>query len=181
MKYSHARGPPSPPDFLSVAAARSRREPVNEFSDRLRIVPWHDPVIDQRGYDPRSEYTEWFWLAIVGPSTVWLLRRTAATFDHRPEGFELEVPECAAALGLTGGAGQNATVLRTLRRACQFQLARRIDACTVEVRRHLPPLNRGQVMRLPSSLRVAHDEWQARELQAHRANRAPARDRTPAA
>jgi hypothetical protein len=150
---------------------------TNEFSDRLRIEPWLDAVIDQRGYDPRSEYTEWFWLAVVGPSTIWLLRRIAATFDHRPEGFDLEVPECAAALGLTGGAGQNATFLRTLRRTCQFHFARRIDQHTVQVRRNLPPLTRSQVLRLPSSLRVAHDEWMARELQSHYEER----DRPPAA
>jgi hypothetical protein len=167
--------------FLLLLAARSRREPVtNEFADHLRVEPWLDPVIDQRGYDPRSEYTEWFWLAVLGPSTVWLLRRVAATFDHRPDGFDLEVLECAAALGLTGGAGQNATFLRTVRRACQFQLARRVDAGTVQVRRYLPPLNRGQVARLPSSLRAAHDEWQARELRDHRAERARA-DEDPAA
>jgi hypothetical protein len=143
----------------------------HEFSDRIRIEPWPDPVIDERGHDPRSEYTEWFWLAVVGPSTVWLLRRIAATFDHRPDGFELEVAECAAALGLTGGAGQNATFLRTLRRAIQFHLAQRIDDHTIQVRRHLPPLTRSQVMRLPSSLRAAHDEWTQRELRLHEAAR----------
>jgi hypothetical protein len=152
-----------------------------EFADRLHVEPWLDPIIDQRGYDPRSEYTEWFWLAVLGPSTVWLLRRVAATFDHRPDGFDLEIPECAAALGLTGGAGQNATFIRTLRRACQFQLVRRMDAATVEVRRYLPPLNRGQVLHLPSSLRVAHDEWQARELRVHYELKDRERDQPPAA
>jgi hypothetical protein len=146
----------------------------DEFSDRLRVEPWLDAVIDARGYDPRSEYAEWFWLSVVGPSTIWLLRRLAATFDHRPEGFDLEVDECAAALGLTGGSGQHATFLRTLRRACQFQLARRIDRTTVQVRRRVPPLTRSQVMRLPSSLRVAHDDWMRRELAEHRAGRASA-------
>jgi hypothetical protein len=144
---------------------------LDEFSDRLRVEPWVDAVIDARGYDPRSEYAEWFWLSVVGPSTIWLLRRFAATFDHRPEGFELEVDECAAALGLNGGSGQHATLLRTLRRACQFQLARRIDRDTVQVRRRVPPLTRSQVMRLPSSLRVAHDDWMRRELAEHRARR----------
>jgi hypothetical protein len=155
--------------------------PSPEFADHLRIEPWLDVVIDRRGHDPRSDYTEWFWLAIAGPSTIWLLRRIAATFDHRPEGFDLEVPECAAALGLTGGAGQNATFARTLRRACQFGFARRIDRGTVQVRRRLPPLTRGQVLRLPSSLRVAHDEWTARELAAHYAERDAERDAPPAA
>jgi hypothetical protein len=143
-----------------------------EFADRLRILPWPDPVIDRRGYDPRSEYAEWFWLSIVGPSTVWLLRRFAATFDHHPDGFDLEVAECAAALGLTGGSGQHATFLRTLRRACQFQLAQRVDADHVRVRRNVPPLNRNQVLRLPSSLRVAHDDWMQHELAQHQAEQA---------
>ena len=164
-----------PIDFLGPnarALAPSLEEPVtDEFSERLRIEPWADPVIDERGYDPRSEYAEWFWLAVVGPSSIWLLRRIAATFDHRPDGFDLEVAECAAALGLTGGAGQHATFLRTVRRMCQFHLARRIDRDTVQVRRRLPPLTRSQVLRLPSSLRVAHEDWMRRELDAHRAAR----------
>jgi hypothetical protein len=147
---------------------------LDEFSDQLRVEPWIDAVIDERGYDPRSDYAEWFWLSVVGPSTIWLLRRLAATFDHRPDGFDLEVAECAAALGLTGGTGQHSTFLRTLRRACQFQLARRIDQRTVQVRRRVPPLTRSQVMRLPSSLRVAHDDWMQRELAEHRARRAAA-------
>ena len=61
-----------------VASPPTAAPPPPEFADRLRILPWPDPVIDRRGYDPRSEYAEWFWLSIVGPSTVWLLRRFAA-------------------------------------------------------------------------------------------------------
>ena len=47
----------------------------------LTIRPWADPVIDRVGHDPRSSYVEQFWLAILGPSTTWLLRRrTSGSF-----------------------------------------------------------------------------------------------------
>jgi hypothetical protein len=36
----------------------------------LRIEPWLDPVIDEVGYDPRSEYVETFWLPVLGPTTI---------------------------------------------------------------------------------------------------------------
>src|ERR1700760_1340187 len=43
--------------------------------DSVYIRPWADEVIDQVGFDPRTPYVERFWLGILGPSTVWLLRR----------------------------------------------------------------------------------------------------------
>ena len=46
------------------------------------VLPWHDALIDPIGFDPRSAYVEQFWLGILGPSTVWLLRRIASGFDH---------------------------------------------------------------------------------------------------
>jgi hypothetical protein len=33
----------------------------------LRVEAWHDPVIDELGYDPRSSYVEIFWLPVLGP------------------------------------------------------------------------------------------------------------------
>jgi hypothetical protein len=143
-----------------------------DFADRIRIEPWADLVIDQVGHDPRSTYVEWFWLSVLGPSTIWLLRRVVGALDHHPDGFDLDVAECSAALGLQNAGGRNATFIRTLHRACQFHLARRVDAETLHVRRHLPPLTRSQVLRLPPSLRVAHDQWLADELAEHRAAQA---------
>jgi hypothetical protein len=149
---------------------------LSDFSDRIRVEPWPDPVIDHLGHDPRSVYVEWFWLPVLGPSTVWLLRRIAAGFDHQPDAFDLEIADCAAALGLPAGNGRNATFVRTLRRACQFHVARRIDVSTLQVRRNLPPLNRGQVLRLPATLRDAHQRWVEQELVDHATERAYAGD-----
>lgn len=145
------------------------------FSDQLHVTAWPDPVIDQLGHDPRSQYTEWFWLAVIGPSSVWLLRRVVDALDHAPDGFVLDLGECAAALGIGGAPGRNSAMQRTLRRLVQFGAARAIAGDRLEVRRRMPPLNRTQVARLPSSLRAAHDEWATDELRRHEAARAMAR------
>ena len=68
------------------------------FADQIHINAWPDPVIDQLGHDPRSQYVEWFWLSVLGPSTIWLLRRVGDALDHAPDGFTLDVNECGAAL-----------------------------------------------------------------------------------
>ncbi len=39
-------------------------------TDRLRVEPWDDPLVDRLGHDPRSTYTEHYWLGILGPSEV---------------------------------------------------------------------------------------------------------------
>ena len=137
------------------------------FTDHLEIRPWHDVVVDRLGFPPSSIYTEWYWLPILGPTSVWLLRRIDDAFEHAPDGFQLDINEVAAALGIAGSASRSSAIQRTLRRIVQFGAARAVDDHTLDVRRHLPPLNRAQVGRLPSSLRVAHDEWTSAELDRH--------------
>jgi len=87
--------------------------------DSLIVYPWTDPVVDAVGHDPRSPYVEHFWLGILGPSTTWLLRRLAAAFDVNPDGFELDLPETAGALGLSATSGRHSPFARTLQRCVQ--------------------------------------------------------------
>ena len=131
---------------------------------RLLVRPWIDPVVDQVGHDPRSAYVEQFWLATLGPSTTWLLRRLAAGLDDAPEGFELDLAVTARSLGLGARAGQNSPFRRALERSRQFSLTRDMGGGVLAVRRHLPPLSRHQVARLPRPLQQAHEEWVAGEL-----------------
>lgn len=130
-------------------------------TDRLRIVAWPDPVIDLLGHEPRSGYVERFWLPILGPTTTLLLRRLAAGFDGAPDGFDLPTLETAAALGLGSRGGRNSPFLRALGRAAKFKIIRLDLPDTLAVRRHVPPLTRTQVARLPEALRSEHEEWQA--------------------
>ena len=125
----------------------------------LFVVPWGDPVIDTVGYDPRAVYVERFWLGILGPSATWLLRHLVDRLDAEPDGFELDLDECATALGLGRRPGANGVFPRTLARCCQFGATRFLGPSTLQVRRKLPPLTRRQIARLPQSLRDDHARW----------------------
>jgi hypothetical protein len=121
----------------------------------LRIESWLDPVIDEVGHDPRSSYTETYWLPVLGPSTTWLLRRFAAHLDETPAGVELDTEELARGLGLGERSGPNAPFARTVKRCVDFQMAEWRES-SLAVRRHLPPLARRHLRRLPESLQARH-------------------------
>ena len=123
------------------------------------VETWTDPVIDQLGHDPRSAYVEKFWLPILGPSSVWLLRRLADGLDRHPEGFDLDLVEAAHSLGVGMRGGRNAPLLRTFERCCRFGAARMHGSSAIFVRRRLAPLTRSQTERLPDSLQREHDQW----------------------
>jgi hypothetical protein len=131
-----------------------------QFADQphLHVIPWTDPVIDLRGFDPTSAYVELCWLPVIGPSATWMLRRLAAGLTPHPEGYPVDIVELAAALGLGTGTGRNSPVLRTLRRLGTFGLARAQDEVTVGVRRRVPPLVQPQVRRLTVPLQRAHEQ-----------------------
>ena len=133
---------------------------------RLTVRPWWDPVLAETGHTARSDYAERYWLGVVGPSTLLLLRRFARGFDEFPGGFHVDLAETAQALGLGRGTGRNAPLQRSIDRACNFGLARRATPSSgatgvpvVEVRLHLPHLSPHQLARLPESVRRSHDAW----------------------
>ncbi len=115
---------------------------------RLHIRAWEDPVIDRLGHDPRSFYAERFWLGVLGPTTMLLLRHCATTLEQSPEGFELNFRAVAHDLGLGRRVGRAGPLARSFQRACRFRVVRGQSLTTIEVRRRLPPLNRYQLSRL---------------------------------
>ena len=128
-------------------------------TDQLTIQAWPDPVIDQLGHDPRSAYVERFWLGILGPSTVWLLRRLADGLEAQPDGFVLDLPDTARALGVGMRGGRQSPFVRSLERVCRFGAARWQSPTELAVRRMLPPLTRAQIERMPPTLQVEHGHW----------------------
>lgn len=122
------------------------------------ILPIIDPSRDPDNFDPRSEYAENFWLPILGPSTMWFMRKVAERFDYEPEGFELDLLETSHALGITGKGGRNNAFHRALNRAVSFQMGRTVDDTTIAIRRFMPQLHRGQINRLPPRLQKRHAE-----------------------
>lgn len=132
---------------------------IETAPQQICVEPWPDPVIDQLGHDPRSPYVERFWLGILGPSTLWLLRRLAYEFDDHPEGFALDIDETAKALGVGMRGGRNSPFVRSLERGTHFGVARFHGTTTYLVRRKLPPLSLRQIGRLPETLRAEHADW----------------------
>lgn len=134
-----------------------RSPTVNEV---VRILPWPDPLIDTLGHDPRAPYPEQFWLPTLGPTALLLLRHIAYRFDRAEAGFDLELIEASRCLGLGERDGRNSPIARSLSRLVQFDLAACPDSgATLAVRRHVPPVNRRHIRRLPPSLQHEHDAW----------------------
>lgn len=86
----------------------------------VRLLPMTNT---EGGYDPRSRYVELFWLPLLGPASVLLLRRTAYLFEARPQGCDLDLGTFAATLGLRGAVGRNSTLVRTFHRLASFGFA----------------------------------------------------------
>lgn len=128
-------------------------------TDLIQVEAWADPVVDELGVHPRSAYVEAFWLPVIGPSCTWLVRRVTTGLEIHPDGYEMRLDLCAAELGIGGSRSKNATFARTVDRCAQFGLMRRDGRSGLQVRRRLPPLNRGHVRRLPERLIGLHERW----------------------
>lgn len=127
--------------------------------DRLRIVPWEDPVADPHGVPAGSRYVELYWLGILGPSATWLLRRISYGLELHDHGFELDLAETARSLGLGDRMGKNSPFRRALVRLCTFELARAHGPGALAVRTRIPPLPLRHLGRLPESLQQSHRRW----------------------
>lgn len=145
-------------------AMTTATETETTTSDLLHISSWVDPLVEQLGHDPRSAYVEQYWLGILGPSTVWFLRHCATQLELHPDGVDLSLPHVAAVLGLGHRGGRNSPMARAVTRAVRFGAARRAGTGAVDVRRRLPPLNRGQLEKLPLVLQQRHHEMTEAEL-----------------
>lgn len=134
------------------------------MSETIRVLPLPDPVIDTLGHDPRAPYPERFWLPTLGPTAFLLIRHMAHRFDGNPGGFTLDLVETSRCLGLGERHGRNSPMARSLGRIVQFDLAAQHDDETLSVRRHIPPINRRHVRRLPPSVQEEHDAWMKAQL-----------------
>ena len=127
-------------------------------SETLVVYPWLDPVVDSTGFEVRSDYVEHYWLGILGPTSTWLLRRLASGFDHYPDGYELNLPETAAALGLNYRTDKECPFTRGIDRLVMFGVAHKYTYGRA-VRTRIPALSARHVQRLPQHLRETHALW----------------------
>lgn len=127
--------------------------------ETLNLLPWEDAAIERIGFDARSEYAETFWLPILGPSTLLLLRNIAQRFDTEPDGLTLNIAATADALGIGSRQGRNSAFHRSINRIVNFGMAQTIDDSTLAVRRLLPQLHSGQRRRLSPRNQRLHDRF----------------------
>src|SRR5580693_4064481 len=93
--------------------APTRAAPHTHSPTILRVVTWEDAADDGQ-FDPRSRYVERFWLSVLGPSAVWILRRLADGLDDRPDGFDLDLDDLAGHLGLGRSTSRHAPLRRAI-------------------------------------------------------------------
>lgn len=153
------RATPVLPASSAARAAPAGRAPLQ--LTHLRVQPWPDPVIDARGVDPRSGYVEQFWLGLVGPASVLLVRHLAVRLEQAPDGFDLDLAHTARLLGLGTGLGRWGPMQRTIHRCVGFGFARRWGDERLLVRRTLPPVTQQQLAHLPEDRQVLHERWRA--------------------
>lgn len=144
--------------MTSMKTSRYPQAPDLRGVEIANILPITDPSRDPDNFDPRSEYAGTFWLPVLGPSTMWLMRKFAERFDHEPDGFELDLLETSHCLGITGSGGRNNAFHRALNRAVSFHMGRTVDQTTIAIRRFMPQLHQGQINRLPTRLQRKHAE-----------------------
>lgn len=139
----------------------------------VQVVPWHDPVVDRRGHDPRSAYVEQFWLGVLGPTATWLLRRLVAGFDARPDGYELDVAGTARSLGLSLARGVQSPFNKAVTRCTMFGLVQRRSG-TWLVRRRVPQVSQRHLGRLPVDIQRQHAQWTSTTIRLDALSRAHA-------
>ena len=126
---------------------------------RIRLVGWPDALADSIGHHVRSDYTETYWLGILGPTATWLLRRCSDVLTGTPDGVEIDLGPLAQSLGLAFHPGRVNPFSRGFDRLIMFGLLRHVSSRpmhTFAVRTHVPPLSLRQLARLPRDLQTAH-------------------------
>ena len=140
---------------------------VIQHGHHATIRPWHDPQLDERGIDPRDRYCERFWLGVIGPTALWVMRRFADEFDRSPEGFTIDLAHTAATMGMSYARGSNSPFGKAVHRCVMFGIALPAEG-GFTVRRRLPTVARRHLERLPADVRDSHEEWARRAVRSDR-------------
>lgn len=130
----------------------------------LTIRSWPRPTPEP--HRAQSDYAERFWLPVIGPSGLWLLRWAQRELDERGTrrsagSVDIAADELALRIGLGAGNARQSPLRRSLKRLETFELARRLSESVVEFRTTLPPVSMRQLERMPVELRREHRAWRA--------------------
>ena len=132
--------------------------PVALGSDRgetLRVGEWRRESVG--GSDVRSAYVERYWLPILGPTSIMLLRCVANTLDASGGiAVTLSTGALASQIGLGNEPGSIGVLRRCFRRLEQFGFVIVGTEQEHKFRLVAPCLARRQIVRLPPHLQTLH-------------------------
>lgn len=151
----------------------------------LTIRRWFGPTCPPRQNDSdaaafcpvESEYAERFWLPVIGPSGLWLLRWTARELVRHGGAFDIGADELALRVGLGVGTARQSPLRRSLKRLETFDLVRRLNESVIEFQTTVPPLSMRQLQRLPVELRREHCACGASSVGAESCHPVPTSER----
>ena len=115
----------------------------------------------RHGWPIGSRFVEEFWLPILRPSSVVLLRRVAHHAGGLVRYQRLPLAELASAIGLGCGVDRHSPICRTLERLTRFDAARwdttpGTDTPQLSIYSHLLPVPRRLVAQLSPALQAEH-------------------------
>ena len=115
----------------------------------------------RHGWPIDSRFVEEFWLPVLGPSSVVLLRWVARHADELARYQLMPLVELASVIGLGTSVGRHSPICRTLERLARFDAARRdtapnADTPELSVYSHLLPVHRRLATQLPPALQADH-------------------------
>ncbi len=119
----------------------------------ITVEPWMIPNCGETRWPIRSKQVELFWLPVLGPSAIALLRRLDLIVATSTRPVTLETEELASSLGLRRSYGRASLLERAMERCIAFRAIREQRSSCYEVRQHLPALNPRQIRRLPPALK----------------------------
>jgi hypothetical protein len=124
---------------------------MSEFN----FTRWHDSTLEH-GYPVLGEYVERWWLPVVGPTAMCILRRVAADLEREPF-VAYEDYQLAGSMGLSITKGDTSPFMRALHRLERFGLARRQGSLDVwAIRMIVPQVPYGSHRRFPEWMQDNH-------------------------
>lgn len=132
--------------------------------ETLLVSKWPDAVVEDHGFPVMSSaYVETFWLPVLGPSSLWLLRRLVSTIELADGNALFDTELLSQMLGLGHGIGKHSILGRSVHRLVKFGAGQMNGPGDhLVVRTHLGTVPRGLRAGWPEFLQAAHIQHEVR-------------------
>ena len=127
-----------------------------ETNFEIHALPHPDPRVRRVGFDPSHPYVEQCWGAVIGPSSVAILRR-ASTLWSEQEPARIPVHDLGRSLGLAA-SGEGSRFHKAVDRLVRFNFGVWLDrGSAVAIYTEVPPLGHHRLDQVPDWTRAAHE------------------------